>query len=96
MEPSTVVNRKRLKNVGFVSMKEHAKLVDPLVTAHEQNELYQTTWMRECNSDSDVEVKMPLTSPSVFPRRIVDQLPESIDIGFSEFQWMRTSVACCV
>ena len=36
-----------MKNIGFVSVKEHAKVVDQLAAAHEQNEIYQSTWMRE-------------------------------------------------
>lgn len=39
-------NYKRVTNIGFVSLKEHAKLVEQLAAAHQQNEVYQSTWMR--------------------------------------------------
>jgi hypothetical protein len=38
---------KRPKAVGYVSMREHAKLAAQLATADEQNVLYQSTWMRK-------------------------------------------------
>jgi hypothetical protein len=47
LEQSTSVNRKRVKNVGFIAMKAHAKVVEQLAVVHEQNEIYQSTWMRK-------------------------------------------------
>jgi hypothetical protein len=41
---------KRAKSNGFVSMRDHAKLATQLAAADEQNQLYQTTWMRMCES----------------------------------------------
>ena len=46
-EHSDSVIRKRVKNVGFVSVKEHTKVVEQLAVAHEQNQVYQSTWMRK-------------------------------------------------
>lgn len=38
---------KRPKNVGFVSMRDHAKMVAQVALLDEQNQLYQSTWMRK-------------------------------------------------
>lgn len=46
-EQSFGMDRKRVKNLGFVPMREHAKVVEQLAVVHEQNEVYQSTWMRE-------------------------------------------------
>ena len=46
-EHSDSVIRRRVKNVGFVSVKEHAKVVEQLAVAHEQNQIYQSKWMRK-------------------------------------------------
>lgn len=42
-----MVNRKRVMNIGFVALKEHAKVVDQLASTHSQIEAYQSTWMRK-------------------------------------------------
>ena len=41
------------KAVGYVSMREHAKLAAQLATADEQNVLYQSTWMRKLKRRSN-------------------------------------------
>jgi len=43
--------KKQLKNNGFVTMRDHAKLVSKLAVADELNQLYQSTWMREYQSN---------------------------------------------
>ena len=44
---------KRRKSTGLVSMRDHAKLAAQLAAADEQNQLYQTTWMRKYQSNFD-------------------------------------------
>jgi hypothetical protein len=41
------MTNKRVKTVGFVSMREHANLVSQLAHVNDQNMLYSTTWMRK-------------------------------------------------
>ena len=48
MDQPNLVNQKRAMNIGFVSLKEHAKVVDQLAPTHSQIEAYQSTWMRKC------------------------------------------------
>lgn len=45
-EECAVVSRKRVKNIGVVPLREHAKLADQLAAVHEENLIYKTTWMR--------------------------------------------------
>ena len=44
--PST---NKRIKSVGYVSARDHSKLAVQLANAVQENEIYQTTWMRKCS-----------------------------------------------
>ena len=46
-EQAKSVNRKRVKNVGFIPMREHAKVIEQLAVVHEQNEMYLSTWIRK-------------------------------------------------
>jgi hypothetical protein len=48
---SALPPNKRSKNIGFVPMRDHAKLVAQLATTDDQNQLYQTTWMRKYQSN---------------------------------------------
>ncbi|CAF3863652.1 unnamed protein product [Rotaria magnacalcarata] len=38
-------NNKKIKHVGYVSIRDHSKIVSQLAAAEEENLVYQTTWM---------------------------------------------------
>lgn len=40
-------NNKKVKHVGYISMRDHSKIVSQLAAAEEENLSYQTTWMRK-------------------------------------------------
>ena len=40
-------NQKRGIHIGFVPLKDHGKVMDQLTVAHQQIEMYQSSWMRK-------------------------------------------------
>ena len=43
---SSQVQPKRVKTVGYVSARDHARVASQLAASHEENLLYKATWMR--------------------------------------------------
>lgn len=54
---SVQASNKRCKSVGFVSMREHAKLTTQLAQVTEENLTLQTTWMRMYFHNSFIRTK---------------------------------------
>ena len=86
-EQSKSVNRKRVKNVGFIPMREHAKVIEQLAVVHEQNEIYLSTWMRKysiiLNTVKQCESRMlTKASPGIFHHgSLRNRTPQNREIG---------------